>query len=360
MTDAKQLLNICELYQNANVTPFYVRSSGKIVLEKTEPVAVRGGALLTFGPAHRREEPLLFVCDAEGNTVAEPVVSEVRCVGHFRDYDLYEYRLPPEAATVSFVVPYEEKAVFTATLDQPFDVPDFDVYWRAEPVRAAEMASRGVYFDKRTDSVLYQKSAIFFGDSLCHSQGVGFYFDGWPGRIAHVNDMDYVNAGRSGTAFSSRSKYGRILKQLFAEERTDFDYVILEGGVNDGWFSADIGTMTEGFEGPFDVTTLAGALEDTILEIRRRYPKAKLGYILHYAVPDAPWGRIPQISDYVDMEIQIAKKWGVPYLDLYHDDDFCYRELKVKERIFMYDEVHVNALGYDLLYPKIEAFMESL
>ena len=349
--------NLCE---GVSASPFYVRPSGRRVLDITAPVRLFGARRLTFGPTHRLGQPLVYVYDGAGRCIGEVCRADVRVVGRFRDYDLCACDLPEGAAIVRLVIPCQEQEVLTAIGDETFDLSAFDAFWRADEKRATVMASRGIYFDKRTDSVLYGKSALFMGDSLCHSQGVGFYFDGWAGRLGHVHSMDYRNLGRSGTAFSSRSKYGRILEQVYLADRTDFDYVILEGGVNDGWFSADVGQMCDGFDGPYDSSTLAGGLEETIAAIRRRFPRAKVGYILHHAVPDAPWGRIPQIADYIDMEIQIAKKWGIPYLDLYHDEDFCYRVLRVKERIFMYDEVHVNALGYDLLYQKIEPWMEAL
>ena len=39
------------------------------------------------------------------------------------------------------------------------------------------------------------------------------------------------------------------------------DYILLEGGVNDAWNNAPVGTLTDGFAAAYDETTMTGALE---------------------------------------------------------------------------------------------------
>lgn len=221
-------------------------------------------------------------------------------------------------------------------------------------------------FGKRTDSVLYEKSALFVGDSISYgsTDDSTYYKKGaWAGRIGTVNSMDYVNASVSGASCSTIRGENRILKQLQSHEGTHFDYVILHGGVNDAWSLAPVGKMTASdcFDvDKFDVTTFAGGLEEMFYYAIGLYPDAKIGYIINFKAPMCQKGTVKDMDEYFAEARKICKKWNIPYLDLYADDDFCEDELLVETTECLPDYIHPNGAGYDILYPVIEAWMETL
>jgi hypothetical protein len=72
---------------------------------------------------------------------------------------------------------------------------------------------------------------------------------------------------------------------------------------------------------------------------------------------------------YVDATIEICEKWGIPYLDLYHDEELVdalhpYKKgsngTKQYQTTYLYDFVHPSTLGFDLIYPYINEFLIGL
>jgi len=218
-------------------------------------------------------------------------------------------------------------------------------------------------------SPLYQKSVLFVGDSLC--EGLIEWNDetyksqiGYAGRIMVKNEMTGVNKSKSGASMSDCRGANTVLAQLQAMSGNEYDYVILEGGVNDAWDNCALGTITEGFEGPFDMTTFAGGLEQTFAYAKRVYDGAIFGYTTNFTMPkgnsDGSRGKIDDMGDYIALSIEICKKWNIPYLDLYNDEDLNKNVLKTDTLDCLYDYIHLNSNGFNNLAPIIEAWMETL
>ena len=223
----------------------------------------------------------------------------------------------------------------------------------------------GSDFGKKTDSVLYKKSALFVGDSISYGSAddSSYYKGAWAGRIGTVNSMNYVNASVSGSSCSTIRGDNRIVNQIKAHEGKKFDYVILHGGVNDAWSLAPVGEVTDDdcFDvEDFDLSTFAGGLEEMFYYATELYPDAKIGYIMNFKAPLCDRGTVKDMDEYFAEAEKICEKWDMPYLDLYHDDDFCEDELMVDTTEFLPDYIHPNGNGYDVLYPVIEAWMETL
>lgn len=216
-------------------------------------------------------------------------------------------------------------------------------------------------------SPLYQKSALFVGDSICEAScewGSPKYGKtvGWAGRILAGNDMTGVNTGKSGASVSDCRGENTILAQLQAQAGNSYDYVILHGGTNDAWDACTVGTMTDAdnFTGPYDMSTFAGGLETTIQYAKENYPDAIFGYIINFNFPKATHGVMNAMDAYVDVTIEICEKWDIPYLDLYHDEDFCKNQLKTESAQHLPDFIHPNSLGYNIITPVVEDWMKTL
>lgn len=217
------------------------------------------------------------------------------------------------------------------------------------------------------ESPLYKKMALFVGDSICEAikeqQDPEYkYRFGWGGRILYNNEMRGVNIGKSGASMSDCRGANTILAQLqrYASTGSNFDYVIIHGGVNDAWDSCAVGTMTEGFDGPFDMTTFAGGLETTFKFAKENFPNAYLGYIINFSIPNSRQTSLSDMSAYFTVAKEICDKWEIPYLDFYFDDDFNKNIMKTHTDENLYDYIHCRTSGYEILTPRIEAWMETL
>ena len=216
-----------------------------------------------------------------------------------------------------------------------------------------------------TDSPLYRKSVLFCGDSICEAStdNSPLSTDGWAGRIGTTYDMDWKNVGLSGASVSTCRGDNRIIRQVRANAGRQYDMVILHGGINDAWDTAPVGALTAAdcFDPEtFDPDTFAGALEELLFTAKEYYPGAVMGYIINYHCYTCEHGVIADMEDYVAVTIAACEKWDVPYLDMDHDDDFCRGVLKADTTEFLFDRVHPNGAGYDLLAPVVEAWMETL
>ena len=211
------------------------------------------------------------------------------------------------------------------------------------------------------------KSVLFVGDSICEalcewSNGrwpYGKDIVGWAGRIIYGHNMTGKNLGRSGASLSNCRGANTVISQLAQEKNNVYDYVIMHGGANDAWDSAPVGEMTEGFEGPFDLTTFAGGLEDMFRYAKEAFPSAQLGFIINFRLPKGTYGRLSDMSEYMDLAIRICEKWEIPYLDLYHDDAFN-EELKVTTNTYLHDYIHPNGEGYDVIAPHVDAWLQTV
>lgn len=213
------------------------------------------------------------------------------------------------------------------------------------------------------ENPLNGKSILFVGDSICEAiceQGSGKAIYGWAGRIIENNEMTGKNLGYSGASVSDCRGANTVIAQLQREAGTDYDFVMMHGGVNDAWDSAPVGVMTDGFDGPFDLSTFGGGLENMLKFAKESFPDAQFGYIINFRLPGATIGRLNDMSEYVALTIQICEKWEVPYLDLYHDDDFNNNVMKVDTLTYLKDYIHPTPEGYDVLSPYVEEWLLAL
>lgn len=215
----------------------------------------------------------------------------------------------------------------------------------------------------RRDSVLKDKKILFCGDSIC-AASVYDYKDcnrwGWAGRISSATGCFYINAGVDGASLSTCRKENRILTQLEAHKNEEFDLIVLHGGVNDAWDSIPAGKRSKGLElADFDTSTCAGGLEELFFHVKKYFPETKVCFIANFRAPSCPTGRISDMTEYFEEILAICRKWSVPCLDLYHDEDFS-KEFRVAEKVHTADFIHPVGSGYNLLYTPIKEFLERL
>lgn len=201
------------------------------------------------------------------------------------------------------------------------------------------------------------KDVIFFGDSIVRGVKQDKY--SWATYIGENYDFNSsINAGIGDYRLST---YDDPNKWLVDEVRqyidNNYDYVILEGGVNDLFNDTPIGEI-----GTYDEKTFIGGLETYLKLATETWPNAKIGYIVTYCAPNytergLSWS-LDDYKYYNGILIDVLNKWNIDYLDL--SNDFYMNLIDVDSLTYLQDYLHPNYAGYDLLSPYIYDFMLTL
>lgn len=229
------------------------------------------------------------------------------------------------------------------------------------------------YVDKKAlETILHGKTAVFDGDSICEGSSARDYLSGWAGRIGANNAMvwkNYAVGGGTITKIEGRYCIGANIDTIHSQY-PNLDYLILEGGTNDAdSIGADgLGTFSENdYGGSYGTTTFSGAFETLLYKAVTYYPTAKIGYIVPHKMGNASSIR----RTYFDRAIELCKKWGVPYIDLWsiahlnrhltaHYDSSLDEQGNIDAGKLFVDTQHLSPSGYEVITPKIEAWMKTL
>lgn len=218
---------------------------------------------------------------------------------------------------------------------------------------------------QENENPLEGKSVLFVGDSVCEgwcewTDPVYSKTVAWAGRIMAKNNMTGINKSLGGASISNCRKDNTVINQLKAMAGNKYDLVILQGGVNDAWDSCPVGRMSNNFDGPYNNSTFAGGLEETLKYAKETFPDAIIAFTITFSMPKANYGYISNMTGFVNMTKKICDKWEVPYLDLYNDEDLNKNQLKTDTTECLPDYIHPNSKGYNILAPVIEAWMKTL
>lgn len=214
-------------------------------------------------------------------------------------------------------------------------------------------------------SVLTGKTVYIAGDSIAYGEGsVG----GYGKRLAEKYGMAFVNEAVSGATLAPnitdnvnggiRTCISTVVTSSTALAKAD--YILLEGGVNDAWNNAPVGTLTDGFAATYDETTMTGALEKMLEFLAKNHSDKRVAYVF-------PHGGLFASSEnwyktYKPAILAALKKWGVPYVDI----EECappmgahgVSELSDK---YTLDGTHPNKAGYERFYMEpIAALLKRL
>ena len=196
------------------------------------------------------------------------------------------------------------------------------------PVFAAKNVKEQYPLDE--ESPLNGLSIGFYGDSICEGM-VEMNTEyaavrAWAGRIAAANGCTFDNYGRSGASVSNCRGANTIMTQLVNSKNAgkQYDIIVLHGSVNDAWDDVAVGEITEDYPpiSSYDPSTFAPALEQVLTYTEENFPDATICYIINFKFLNASMGiSLMDMDRYVDMTIEICEKWGIEYLDLYHNEE---------------------------------------
>lgn len=219
-------------------------------------------------------------------------------------------------------------------------------------------------------SPLYGKTVAFDGDSIGNGGSAKDGLNGWAGRIGSNNAMTWKNYAVGGGTITNQEGHYCIGDNIdtILSENASLDYLIFEGGTNDADLLGDdgLGTFsTTDYGGNYDTTTFSGAFETMLYKAVTYYPKTKIGYIVAHNMTTTIR------RQYFDRAVELCKKWGVPCIDLWHGAHLNKRltahfdaSLDAQGNIdagkLYTDGQHLTPAGYEVLTPKIEAWMKTL
>ena len=156
------------------------------------------------------------------------------------------------------------------------------------------------------DSIAYGKgSAGGYGKCIADRYGMQLINEAVDGATLAARVPDNVNGGY-------RTSIGLTVKSSAELEKAD--YVLLEGGVNDAWNNAELGTLNVSFAPPFYMTTTIGTLDAMLDYLTKKRSDKRVAYVF-------PHGGLFASSEnwyktYKPAILAALKKWGVPYVDI--------------------------------------------
>ena len=221
-------------------------------------------------------------------------------------------------------------------------------------------------------STTYQKNVIYFGDSITSGWLGSPKGYSWVNYIQNNYDLNTsVNAGIADyrvSTYDDRNKWLVTQVRNHYNDQTQYNFIIMQGGINDMLYGTPIGTMSDSFDvNSFNQNTFIGGLETYISSVVTKWPNARIGYIITYFCPNytergLKWDYNAH-KVYYDATIKVLDKWGIKYLDLFagSTEKETYTDFfKVYTREYLPDYLHLNNAGYNKVSPYIYNFMQTL
>ncbi len=208
------------------------------------------------------------------------------------------------------------------------------------------------YENVQCDTDLRGLKGLYLGDSI--SEAISY--KGWAGELQEHYGVDAYNVSVSGSTLADNGIYSQLSK---APAGVDFDFVMLNGGVNDVWRSLPLGQVSPEGTTEFYTATAIGALEHLFASIRAAYPDAEICFVLNYVCVQAGYPSDAFRNDYAPLARAACEKWGVNILDLVDNAEFN-AEFDASSGVHTYDGVHANTAGYNVLTKYIAPWLESV
>ena len=205
-----------------------------------------------------------------------------------------------------------------------------------------------------TQNILNKKKMLFAGDSF--QQGMS-NDGGWAKLIKESTGANTTNVAVGGSTIAiyadrPNGLYNQVVNRT---DKSEWDYLILEGVVNDYWIGLPIGTVTSSYDDTLDINTTCGALEAICRDALKNY-NSKVCFIIPYKTIIAETVQ----QSYISAVKQVLKKYSINYLDLYELSALNPQISENKSKYFNSDGIHINAHGYNYTANLVTRFIESL
>ena len=231
---------------------------------------------------------------------------------------------------------------------------------------------------------LYGKTILWDGDSICAGRD---NHGNWSTRIAQRNAMQSANYAVGGGTITEKMKpmangeprhsVCGTVDQMYAEH-PDADYIIIEGGTNDADLMraeqpSRLGAFDpHDFSGNYDTSTFCGALESIFYRAIQYWCGQKIAYVIPQKMCYGEPASYENRRFFFDKAVEICKKWGIPYCDLWYgcyldsrlpwmyDSTKSADENRLTNNGFYYDGQHLTARGYDFTTDILDSWLKTL
>ena len=212
-----------------------------------------------------------------------------------------------------------------------------------------------IYANEQYDTILSGTTGLYLGDSI--SEAISY--KGWAGELSEHYGVNGYNVSASGAVVINNQTHNLHQQLAKAPKDVNFDFVLLNGGVNDVWRNHPLGTVSPEGTTTFDVNTTIGALEDLFSKLKETYPDSQIVFILNYVCVQAGYPSDTFRDVYAPLAREACAKWDILCLDLVDNDAFN-AEFDATANVHTYDGVHPNKPGYDVLTAYIADYLEDV
>lgn len=132
------------------------------------------------------------------------------------------------------------------------------------------------------------------------------------------------------------------------------DYILIEGATNDiVEYNIPKGVLTSSYNGNYDKSTTAGALEWIIYTLKTNYPSAKIAFVSVHKMSSRDYAKQVERQG---LCVDVCKKWSIPVIDIFNRGNLntflseYHKFTHPTESQPKGDRTHPNQLGYDTFY----------
>jgi hypothetical protein len=360
-TVRKSVYNV--LADTKMVEGFYLGADGKLYASASyntsDFIRIPAGESMAFGGTYRK---ICFFTDEKEYIAAESMQDTVS------DY-VYTASGEDRYVRVSVFVDGENMVTRTAEVQPytPYGVQIAEgIYLNEKQVKQVlDAVDISLAYDYR--NMLTGKKWVACGDSFTYGDGVlesGLYagqLANYPHYIGNRCGVNVVVDAKPGSTMTYTGKLDTAFSNhRYKEIPVDADYITLKFGINDdtNHEGAEIGSIDDE-----DNSTFYGAWNVVMKHLCENHPTAHIGIIVTN-------GSTP---DYVNATIAIAKKWGVPYLDMAtgeqvplmirsNKDEVSSVAKTARQNAFRVSEtdLHPNAIAHEYESRFIEAWLMTI
>ena len=210
------------------------------------------------------------------------------------------------------------------------------------------------------------KSALFIGDSISYG---ALDRAAWAERLAYHYGLNITNASVGGAIISGQTitdgdhNLPLIQTQLDANKNNTYDYVVIEGGINDilwnqrgsdgGNKYCELGTISDSYDSAAFASkdTFAGGLEYIFYNVAQMKDSSgntpKAAYIMVYKTT---WGyKLDTANQYVDTVKKLCEKWGITLFNFWENEEFNTMIHNDTDK-YLPDGLHVSHDGYEEMF----------
>ena len=275
-----------------------------------------------------------------------------------KEFGSTEFTTPNHTKYIRMSVPFSSIDTYMISKSPINAYKPFEGYFKFTDINdlkslANQLISTGLFNANNSNNLKW----CVLGDSLTekNSRALKNYHD----YISEKEGFNVVNCGVSGTGYMRTKENNTAFYQRVNTIPTDSDIVTIFGSGNDLSLIDSLGLPTD-----TTTDTICGCINETIKLIFKRLPGVKLGII-----SPCPWGSYPtNVNDNAMMKYskameEVCKRWGVPYLDLYHTSNMRPWDETFKNMFYKRDNgnsVHPDEDGHKLFYNRIGSFVKSL